>query len=55
MTVAIAMHGEEEVSPIMACTCAGLVHGADSADNTSLPLAKASAILTLLVIDLQES
>ena len=56
MTVAIAMQGEEEVSPIMACTWAGLTHGAsEGADTSSLPLAKASATLTPLAIEPQAS
>ena len=56
MTVAIAMQGEEEVSPIMACTWAGLIHGAsEGADTSSLPLAKASATLTPLAIEPQAS
>lgn len=56
MTVAIAMQGEEEVSPIIACTWAGLLHGAsDGVETTSLPLAKASATLTPLAMEPQES
>ena len=52
MTVDIAMQGEEDVSPIMACTWAGLVHGSsEGADTSSLPLAKASATLTPLAME----
>ena len=56
MAAAIAMQGEEERSPIMACTWAGLVHGtSEGCDTTSLPFAKANATLTLLAIEPQES
>ena len=56
MTVAMAMQGEDEVSPIMACTWAVVVHGASEGANTSsLPLARASATLTPLAMELQAS
>ena len=56
MTVAIAMQGEEELSPIMACTWAGLAHGvSDSAVMAGSPLAKASATLTPLAMEAQVS
>ena len=56
MTVDIAMQEEEKLSPIIACTWAGLMHGAsDGANATSLPLAKASATLTPLAMDAQAS
>ena len=56
MTVDIAMQGDEKVPPIIACTWAGLEHGAsDGANTNSLPLAKASATLTPLAIKTQES
>ena len=56
MRVAITMELEEEDSPMMACTCAGLVHGvSEGADTTSLPLAKARATLTLLAMEPQVS
>ena len=55
MTVDIAMQGEEDVSPIMACTWAGLLQGASEDENTSLPFAKASATLTPLAMEPQTS
>ena len=52
----MAMQGEEKVSPIMACTWAGLMHGALGGVNaTSLPLTKASATLTPLAMEAQAS
>lgn len=48
----MAMQGEDEVSPIIACTWAGFVHGASEAvDMISLPLAKASETLTPLEME----
>lgn len=56
MTVATAMQGEEEVSPRMACTWENLVQGSsEGAHATSLSLAKASAALTLVAMELHES
>ena len=56
MTVAIAMQGEDEVSPIMACTWVGLAHGFSDGTNVAwLPFAKASATLTPLAMEAQAS
>ena len=56
MMVAVAVLGEEDVSPIMTCTCAGLVHGvSDVEDTLSMPLVKASATFKLLAMELHVS
>ena len=56
MTVAIAVVGEEDVSPMMACTCAGLVQGSsEGADTISFPLVKVRATRTLLAMEPQVS
>jgi len=56
MTVAIAMQGEDDVSPIMACTLESLIHGAwEVADATALPLANDNATLTPLAMEPHES
>lgn len=50
------MQGEEDVSPKMVCTNAGLVQGApDTAEKISLPFTKASATFIPLAMEPQVS
>lgn len=51
---AMAMHGDEAVSPIMACTWAGFVQFSFDSDF-SFPLISSSATFTPLAIELHVS
>lgn len=56
MTVAIAVLGEEDVSPMMACTCAAFIHEPSEVEDTLLSsFVKASATFTLLAMEPQVS